>query len=187
MKSHRVVPRSTAFGEFTPRWREAPFDTALLAKLGQDFSPEQDPLADPPPGVQVTAARVRSGAWDLTLASARPATIALHLLYYPRWQAKLDGSPLALRPQPGTGYVQLDVPAGSHRVALRYAGTPTETVGLAISGLTLLALLVAGIMGYVRRGRRAAQALGTSDAARAARGVPGASFDGLAPCRCGSW
>ncbi len=37
----------TAFGEFTPRWRTAPFDQALLADLGADFDPEARPLANP--------------------------------------------------------------------------------------------------------------------------------------------
>jgi hypothetical protein len=70
-----------------------------------------------------------------------PATATFYLLFYPRWLAWLDGQPTELRPEPGTGFAQLDLPSGNHRVSLRYGPTTAETVGLLVSGLTLLALL----------------------------------------------
>jgi hypothetical protein len=136
----------TAFGEFTPRWREAPFDDALLQELGPDFDPQRNPLRNSPAEIDVRSAHVVSGAWDLELAAAQPATAAFHLLYYPRWTALLDGRPAVLRPEAGTGYALLDLPAGDHRIALRYGRTTAETAGLWVSGLTLLALL--GAVGW---------------------------------------
>lgn len=135
----------TAFGEFTPRWRTAPFDDALLADLGPDFDPQARPLAHPPAGVTLLQSRVRNQAWDLQIAATDPTTLTLYLLYYPRWQATVDGRPTPLAPQAETGYVQLAVPAGTHDIALRYASTAAETAGLAISAATLVGLLaVAG-------------------------------------------
>ena len=141
----------TAFGEFTPRWREAPFDEGLLQELGPDHDPQQKPLRISPAqsrtsaggDIQVQVARVGSDAWDLEVVAPQATTATLYLLYYPRWLAWLDGQPAALRPEPGTGYAQLDLPAGSHYITLRYGRTAAETAGLLISGLTLLALLVA--------------------------------------------
>ncbi|MEJ5197814.1 MAG: hypothetical protein WHX53_02715 [Anaerolineae bacterium] len=135
----------TAFGEFTPRWRTAPFDDALLAELGPDFDPQARPLAHPPAGVKLLASRVRNQAWDLQIAATEPATLTLYLLYYPRWRATVDGQPIPLTPQAETGYVQLSVPVGTHDIALRYASTPAEMAGMALSAATLLGLLaVAG-------------------------------------------
>ena len=83
----------TAFGEFTPRWRTAPFDQTLLTDLGADFRAQQDPLAASSDGVRVAGAEVTSSAWNLDLVASQATTITLHLLYYPRWQGWLDGQP----------------------------------------------------------------------------------------------
>lgn len=131
----------TAFGEFEPRWSSLTYDDALLAELGPDFDPQQRPLADPPGAVQVRSAEVSSSAWDLELAATEPQTVTLHLLYYPRWQAMLDGDPVPLSPEEGRGLAQVHIPAGEHRLALRYGSTPAEQGGLLVSGLTALGLL----------------------------------------------
>jgi len=143
----------TAYSEFLPRWRTAPFDDALLAELGTRFDPPQGahPLAQPPEGVLVTSARVRSSAWDVTVASPVSATLTFHLLYYPRWQAYLDGQPIAARPQAETGYLQLDFPAGTHALAFRYGMTAAERAGLAVSALTLGALALLGVLAALRK------------------------------------
>lgn len=144
----------TAFGEFEPRWSTLAYDDALLAKLGPDFDPQQRPLADPPAAVQVRSAVVSSDAWELELAAAEPLTITLHLLYYPRWQATLDGAPAMLRPQEGSGLTQVALPAGEHRLALRYGSTLAEQGGLLVSGLTALGLLALAAWALWRRGAR---------------------------------
>jgi len=131
----------TAFGEFTPRWRTAAFDDALLAELGPDFDPQTRPLVGPAPTVTLLESRVRDQAWDLQVAATGPTTLTLYLLHYPRWAATVDGRPVPLAPQAETGYAQLLVPAGTRRIALRYAHTTVEWIGLAISAATLAGLL----------------------------------------------
>jgi hypothetical protein len=131
----------TAFGEFTPRWREAPFDEGLLQELGPDHDPQLKPLRNSPGDIKVRVGSVESGAWDLEVVAPQPTTATFYLLYYPRWSAWLDDQPAALRPEPGSGYAQLDLPAGSRRVTLRYGPTSAETTGLLVSGLTFLILL----------------------------------------------
>jgi hypothetical protein len=160
----------TAFGEFTPRWREAPFDEALLRELGPAHDPEAQPLVHPPSGTAVKSTQVRSNSWDLTVDLPESATLTLYLLYYPRWQATIDGQASILQPEPSTGYTQIDVPAGEHRVALRYARTPAEWAGLAVSGLVLLALLLTVAGALLSRSRHATAALAVQ--ARAGTGAP---------------
>ncbi len=145
----------TAFGEFEPRWDTLPFDDALLAELGPDFDPQQRPLAGPPSTVQVRSASVRSSAWDLELTATQPETVTLYLHYYPRWQATLDGEPVALGYQEGRGLVQVQIPAGEHRLALRYGSTAAEQAGLLVSGLTALGLLTLGAWALWRRNKAA--------------------------------
>lgn len=142
----------TAFGEFEPRWSTLAYDDALLAELGPDFDPQARPLADPPPTVQVRSAQVNSSAWDLALTASEPQTVTLHLLYYPRWQATLDGAPVPLSPQEGRGLAQVHIPAGEHRLALRYGNTLAEQAGLLVSGLVALGLLALAAGTLWRRG-----------------------------------
>ncbi len=137
----------TSYGEFLPLWRRQTFDDAFLAELGQDFDPEARPLAHPPAGVRVLDAHVTSSSWALDLESAQPATVTLYLLYYPRWQALLDGAPVAIRPEAETGYVQLDLPAGSHNLILHYRRSTLQWIGAGISLLIALSLLVLAIRG----------------------------------------
>ncbi len=151
----------TAFGEFEPAWSMLSYDDALLAELGPDFDPQQRPLADPPATVQVRSAQVRSAAWDLELAATQPATVTLHLHYYPRWQATLDGEPVSLGVQDGRGLAQVQIPAGEHRLALRYGSTAAEQAGLLVSGLTALGLLGLAAWTLWRRGGGARSEIGS--------------------------
>jgi len=132
----------TAFGEFTPLARTAPFDDTLLAELGEDFDAAQTPLASG--DVRLRSADVRNQAWDLEISATAATTATLHLLYYPRWKATLDGAPVALGAQEDTGYVQVAVPAGDHALSLRYSTTTYELAGFLVSGLCAFLLILAG-------------------------------------------
>jgi hypothetical protein len=126
----------TSFGENTPRWSPAQLDPSISQQTAAS------PLAATLPGVTAMAESRRSGSWDLSVSASAPTTLTLNLLYYPRWQALMDGEQVPLSPQPETGYAQLAVPAGSHTVALRYGRTLAEWAGILISGVTLAVLLV---------------------------------------------
>jgi hypothetical protein len=158
----------TAFGEFTPRWRETPFDDTLLQELGPDHDAELKPLRNPAEEIEVRSARIAAGAWDLEVVGNRDTAATFYLLYYPRWSAWLDGQPAVLRPEPESGYAQLDLPAGTHSVSLRYSPTTAETVGLWVSGLMLLALLAAVGWMLLRRApsKKPAVSAGPGDAGR---------------------
>ena len=53
----------TAFGEFTPKWRTAAFDEALLGDIGPQFDAQARPLANPPDEIGVESSAVRNGTW----------------------------------------------------------------------------------------------------------------------------
>jgi hypothetical protein len=140
----------TAYAEFTPRWSDMAFDDRLLADITPRFDSQLRPLAHAPADVQASHARVSSSSWDLDIAAAQPTTVTLHLLYYPRWQATVDGRPVALAAETVTGYTQLPISAGGQHVALRYAVTPAEGAGFVVSGPALLGLCLLSLLG--RRG-----------------------------------
>jgi len=64
-----------------------------------------------------------------------------------------------LRPQAGTGFAQMDVPEGLHRVALAYGTSVAEVGGLVLSGLTLIGLIALAVWPRGRGAKRSPAAL----------------------------
>ncbi len=141
----------TQYSEFVPIWREAPMGDALVAEIGADFDPAVAPLAEASPALQVISSQVTSSGWDLQLRATTPTTATLRLLYYPRWRASVDGTPVALQPQPVTGYGQVAIPSGDHNLALRYGRSVAETIGLVISALTAIGLVIFAVRDVVQQ------------------------------------
>ncbi|MCS7054988.1 MAG: 6-pyruvoyl-tetrahydropterin synthase-related protein [Thermoflexales bacterium] len=111
--------------------------TALVAQEGIPPNQVSSDLLFATPAQQV---------WRI--ASSMQTTVTLPLLYWPGWRARLNGTPIEAWPHAGSGWLALSVPAGAHRVELRWEGTTLTRTGEAISAgavLVLLALLGAGI------------------------------------------
>lgn len=83
---------------------------------------------------------------------ATPGTVQVRVFEFPGWQVRLDGEPVPHRLSPPHGLIEVDVPAGYHRIDVRMGTTPVRTAGALISGLTLLGLV--GLWGYGRMSTR---------------------------------
>ncbi|MBV7337595.1 hypothetical protein KFU94_57075 [Chloroflexi bacterium TSY] len=90
----------------------------------------------------------RGQSFGGTVNMASPGTVQVRVFAFPGWQVMLNGDLHAFRPSPPHGLIELDVPSGRHRIDVRMGTTPVRTVGMVLSGLTLLALL--GLWGYAR-------------------------------------
>ncbi len=51
-------------------------------------------------------------------------TLLFYTYYYPGWRAYVDGKPVPIRPEGKYGLIALEVPAGQHKVLLRFEDTP---------------------------------------------------------------
>jgi hypothetical protein len=78
--------------------------------------------------------------------------VRIHVYYFPGWQATVDGVPVMPEVSGPQGLVQVDVPAGEHRIDLRMGSTPPRRTGALISWATLL-LLVGLAVGPPRQWR----------------------------------
>lgn len=87
----------------------------------------------------LTERRAVRQTWQVETAVSG-AAIMFPTLYWPGWQAAIDGAPVELRPAPGSGLILLDVPPGAHTVTLKLARTPVRLVAELAS---LAALLLA--------------------------------------------
>ncbi len=92
--------------------------------------------------------------WRVTVDNDA-ATFILPLLYWPAWRARIVGGPeIALAPFVGSGWVQVSLPRGEHRLELWLEATPLQRVGEVISLLAVVVvagLAVLATMLWVRR------------------------------------
>ena len=64
----------------------------------------------------------------------------IHLYYFPGWQVRVDGEQVEPRISDPHGLMEVDVPAGEHRVDAVMGSTPPRTAGTITSWMTLLVL-----------------------------------------------
>lgn len=140
--------RWTSEDYFTNFYMERRYDTiagALKFRIAQ--------------GDKSSQIQLESWQWDgivLNSQSDTPLVLLLDHLYFPIWEARLEeGQKLRLVPAADTGQMLLYVPAGMQRVIMKYrVAGDGDWVGEGsawLSGLSLLASLVAGIVALVRR------------------------------------
>lgn len=131
-------------------------------------------------GEEVGAALVHDGVasqtWQLDVAGADEATIALPLMWFPGWLATIDGDPpRETRALDGSGWLTVDVPPGRHVVNVSLQRTPirawSEVISLA--ALMLMLTLWLSSAGRLRLGQRAtAWAIAVGAAVLIARALP---------------
>lgn len=145
---------TTSLGEFTPIWT----NESLLATspFVQDFPEAGSPNRVPaklPDGVAATWLRGAPESAVLQVQAATPATLTLNMLYFPGWEAFGDGQQRVVAPQPGTGLLQVGLPAGESLLTITYRGTGLQqAAGWATMAAVAAFGLVAGWL-TLRRGR----------------------------------
>lgn len=140
---------TTAKGEFLPIWAASlPDDGALDAAYVRGEPPVRLPEGSLPSGAVVT--RAAYGALRAAIDVETPEAFRARYLafYYPGWQAAIDGAPVPVSPEPGTGLVTFDVPAGAHRIEVWFGETPLR---LAADGISVVSLVVLGLLLLTRR------------------------------------
>ncbi len=100
---------------------------------------------------RLASAQPEAEVWELDVAT--PALLAFQTAFYPGWQAMVDGAAVGVQPLEGLGLIGLRLPAGPHRVELRYAGTRTQRYSRWASLAGLFALLGLALWEARRPGR----------------------------------
>ncbi len=130
---------TTTREEYEPRWvGERPAYTPL-ALWGEDSQ------------VKVSARRVTATSQSFEVAAAKPVLMHDTAFYYPGWTAMVDGREVTISPQPVTGLITFDLPAGIHQVTLTLRPTPIRAAARRFSidaALALIAILIAGALAH---------------------------------------
>ncbi len=115
------------------------------------IDPNAPPRAIPIRGEAEAEQVSRGPIWQSwTVRAASDSTLAFPTLYFPGWQAAIDGQAIEARPAADLGYIEVDVPAGEHALALWFDRTPLRA-GAEMASLAA-AFCAAGML--VLSGRR---------------------------------
>lgn len=117
---------SSSIQEFRPRWA----DSKLTLAASPDLAPQK---------MNITVQQANALALNLTVTNTVGAPFRFNNFYFPGWQVLLDGQ-RALKTYPSTnlGLLTVDLPAGAHRLSLRWTGTPLQQRAGIISLILLL-------------------------------------------------
>jgi hypothetical protein len=106
----------------------------------------------PASGVRIQMERWSAEHKTFTADAPAPVTLALRLLNYPAWEARVDGASAHFDVQPVTARLLLPLPPGPHRVEIEFRRTWDRAAGGAISALTAVMLLGSAWAFRKRRG-----------------------------------
>ena len=111
-----------------------------------------------------TVEMVRHGgaSEEIVVRSPQETEVQFYTYYFPGWTAYVDGRKASIYPSGPQGLITLRMPAGEHRVFLRFEDTPIRTAGSIISFVSLLTIFgvlarkpFSAIIGFVGRGSSA--------------------------------
>ena len=143
-----------------------PAGSVLAARIGNEdvyripgaasatFTPSVGARHPAPGSSPVAVTHPDPATWSMTTSATVPGTLQLRLTHVPGWTATVDGSAVPLHQAAGV-MLGLEVPAGRHRVVLRY-WPRLFTVGIGLAVLAALILVVAGGLSWRTRRRRSA-------------------------------
>ncbi|MDQ3249777.1 MAG: hypothetical protein M3Q45_11300, partial [Chloroflexota bacterium] len=131
---------TTSLGEFDPIW-----STDSLGSLPPPADYEQDRRVNRlpthlPAGVTGVVELAQGQTQQFRLQVANPATLTLDLRYFPGWQATANGQPIPLQPHPGSGLIDVRLPAGEQVLRVTFGATPLRHLAGVISAVAWISL-----------------------------------------------
>ncbi len=98
-----------------------------------------------PPEATVEVDEWSSHRRELTVSADASTKVVLRTFYYPGWEAVVDGEPAGVEAIPPLQALGVRVPAGEHRLEVRFEPTPVRRLGSLLSVLTAAGLLLANL------------------------------------------
>ncbi len=153
------LPSLTSNYDYLPIWvHEIPAQSPMAAQYAAPAPVSWLEAGSLPPGARVQQQVYRVNDMELTLQSPVPFRAIVNQFYFPGWRAYLDGAAIPIAPATPHGLLGVELPAGTHRLRLRFEDTPLRRAAIAVSLVALLALGVAAWL--MERRRQAAAAAG---------------------------
>jgi hypothetical protein len=139
-----------AAGQFLPIWVDREnqaqhgfwiYDEENFRARYADRSPHSDP-----PTAQIRVEREQGLSAVYRVDAQQGARVVLPPFYFPGWRALVSGREAKVWPDPASGEIALEVPAGQHVVEIYFSSTPLRRVAVMISGGSLLVGVVLAVL-----------------------------------------
>jgi len=128
--------------------QEQPQDTPLVEQyLAGKPLIKAIPLSE---GVQVEMVRHGAASEEVLVNSLGDAEVQFLTYYFPGWRGYVDGREVEIYPTGPYGLITMKVPAGEHRVSIRFGGTPVRLLGALVTVVSLLLAVAILIWQWVR-------------------------------------
>ena len=153
---------TTAKGEYLPVWVERMPTAALDGAYRAGVPVERMRAADLPDRGRLIEADY--GVQSATVVLEAPSAFQARYLafYYPGWHVTIDGKPVPVAPEKGTGLLTFPVTEGRHTVDIRFAETPLRVGADLVSVVTLVAAAILAVVGPGNRVERVRPTDGTA-------------------------
>jgi hypothetical protein len=142
--------------EWWPRWAVSP---RALDLIKYDPGMAEGQIAMKP--LRGSFMDVKVLRWDpeerfFSVRALVPSRMLVKTYYYPSWEVRINGVPASISPDPRTGYLAFDIPAGRVKVELLFKKSTYQRAGEVMSLLSLAALAVLCLRGRTPARRRGA-------------------------------
>jgi hypothetical protein len=152
-ESRTGILGTTSASECLPIWVvEEPNDSPLVAQYLSDGSIQKLDDSSLPASARAELLRHMVVSDEYRIVTSEAFTVQFNTIYFPGWEALVDGRPVPVTPSYPQGLITFDVPAGEHRVVVRFGDTPVRTVANLVS-LAALVTVVGATVFLSFRGR----------------------------------
>ena len=151
--NRRALPRAFLVGQVQP---VASHEAAWAAIHAAGFDPATMAVVESAAGIaaggrgEVTELVASPGRLTVRVVADGPALLVISQMWYPGWQARVDGGSSSAVLRTNYAFQGVALPAGDHQVELRF-DPPLWRIGLGTAAVTAAALLVAAAVGRRRR------------------------------------
>lgn len=131
------------------QWVTEPFSTTPLTAAYRDPAyRENHGVTDSLPRLEIVQGQgevlsnySRGSSFGGTVRMTSAGIVRILVYYFPGWRATIDGISAPYRHSGRQGLIELDVPAGTHRIDLRMGATPPRRLGTLLAWGTVVVLL----------------------------------------------
>lgn len=90
---------------------------------------------------EIISQNIKQGHYGATVKTNQPTNVWVNTIYFPGWQAKIDGKNAPISYQNQYGLITFNLPEGEHKVIINYTHSP---VHLASELISLVGILITG-------------------------------------------
>jgi|GEM_PF-568800 len=139
-RAETLMEGAHSYSEYLPRWvKNFPQDDELFNALIEGKSPERLVITD-----AKTETHSTNPLYANYAVTVSQNTEAIYKqFYYPGWSVEVDGKQIEIQPDPESGVIRFNVPAGVHTLRVRFGETPLRLLADVISVLAVIVCLVA--------------------------------------------